>query len=163
MDVENRNNNPEEPSHLSAFHDEIRAASPLVFFLVFLMFGGIVNAETGKIPDPRSVMLGEKLYSKHCLVCHQKDGVGEEQIPWSIRHPEYIPAMPLNETSHAWHHSDEGLAETILDGLRRTKRMPAFRNVISEKEAYDIVAYIKNLWPPEIIACQGPKHMSCME
>jgi len=70
--------------------------------------------------------------------------------------------MPLNETSHAWHHSDEQLAEVILDGLRRTNRMPAFKLALSEKDAYDIVAYIKSLWSPRIIACQGPKHMSCM-
>ena len=50
----------------------------------------------------------------------------------------------------------------VLEGLRRTNRMPAWKSVLSEKEAYDIVSYIKNLWSPSIIACQGPKHMSCM-
>ena len=70
--------------------------------------------------------------------------------------------MPLNETSHAWHHSDEQLISSILNGLERTKRMPAFKQFFSEKEASDIVAYIKSLWPSRIVACQGPKHMSCM-
>ncbi len=134
----------------------------LAYLLAFFMFSGIVNAETGKIPDPKSVVLGKKLYEKHCLVCHQKDGVGEKQIPWSIRRPDYFTAMPLNETSHAWHHSDEQLKKIILKGLRRTNRMPAFREVLSEKEAYHIVSYIKSLWSPRIVDCQGPKHMSCM-
>jgi len=70
--------------------------------------------------------------------------------------------MPLNDTSHAWHHSDEQLAQTILQGIQRTNRMPAWKNVLTEKQAYDIVAYIKSLWSPRILACQGPKHMSCM-
>ena len=72
----------------------------------------------------------------------------------------YSSTMPLNETSHAWHHGDEQLVSIILKGLRRTKNMPSFKGVISEKEAYDIVAYIKSLWSPRIIACQGPKHMT---
>ena len=123
---------------------------------------GIANAETGKKPDPQAVILGEKLYEDYCQACHQKDGVGERQIPWGIRHPKYFTAMPLNETSHAWHHSDEQLAGMILNGLRRTNRMPASKQILSETDAYNIVAYIKSLWSPRIIACQGPKHMSCM-
>jgi mono/diheme cytochrome c family protein len=70
--------------------------------------------------------------------------------------------MPLNETSHAWHHSDEQLVQMMLQGLRRTKVMPAWKGVISDKEAQQIVAYIKSLWSPRIVACQGPRHMSCM-
>lgn len=133
----------------------------VTFFLIFF-FGGLVSAETGQAPAPEAVALGKQLYDKHCQVCHQKDGVGEPPIPWSIREPGYFTAMPLNESSHAWHHSDEQLAQVILDGLRRTNRMPAFKLILSEKEAYDIVAYIKSLWSARIIACQGPKHMSCM-
>ncbi|MFQ6023847.1 MAG: c-type cytochrome [Acidiferrobacterales bacterium] len=133
-----------------------------VSLLLVAFFSGIVHAETGKAPDPKAVVLGNKLYEKHCQVCHQKDGVGENPIPWSIRNPEYLTAMPLNETSHAWHHSDEELVKMIREGLRRTNRMPAWKSVLSEKEAYDIVSYIKSLWSPRIIACQGPKHMSCM-
>ena len=121
----------------------------------------LLLAETGKKPNPKAVMLGKMLYEKHCQVCHQKDGVGEKQIPWGIRNPDYITAMPLNETSHAWHHSDEQLVTTIMNGLPK-RNMPAWRHVLSEKEARDIVAYIKSLWSPKILACQGPKHMSCM-
>ncbi len=139
-----------------------RATIEVLTVSIIIIFGGIANAETGKTPDPEAVSLGKTLYEKHCQVCHQKDGVGEKPIPWSIRHPQYLTAMPLNETSHAWHHSDEQLASMILEGLRRTKRMPAFKSILSEKEAHDIVAYIKSLWSSRIVACQGPKHMRCM-
>lgn len=133
-----------------------------VGFLLPLLLGGAVHAETGKAPDPEAVVRGKQLYESYCQACHKKEGVGEPPIPWSIRKPGYFTAMPLNETSHAWHHGDEQLAAIILQGLRRTKRMPAFGSVLSEKDAFDIVAYMKSLWSPRIIACQGPKHMSCM-
>ena len=141
-----------------------RVMPRVIFFVtcfVLITTSGYLLAETGKKPDPESVKLGKALYEKHCQACHQKDGVGAYPVPWGIRNPNYIPPMPLNETSHAWHHSDEQLVNTILNGIDK-RSMPAWRHVLSEKEATEIVAYIKSLWSPKILACQGPKHMSCM-
>lgn len=129
--------------------------------IILIIASDHLLAETGKKPDPKAVKSGKMLYEKHCQTCHQKDGVGEKPIPWGIRHPAYIPAMPLNEASHAWHHSDEQLVKTIMNGIAK-RNMPAWGHILSEKEAKDIVAYIKSLWSPRIVACQGPKHMSCM-
>lgn len=134
----------------------------VLIIILYFACNNIAFAETGLMPDIKSIISGKILYEKHCLNCHQKDGVGEPELPASIKRPGYLTAMPLNETSHAWHHSDEQLANNILNGLKRTKRMPAFNTLISVKDAEDIVAYIKSLWSPRIIACQGPKHMSCM-
>ena len=133
-----------------------------ILFIIFMVSSFGVFAETGEKPDPISVSLGKKLYEQHCQVCHQKEGVGENQVPLSIRKPGYIPAMPLNETSHAWHHGDKQLVKMILEGTPSTARMPAWKGTISERDAQYIVSYIKSLWSPRIIACQGPKHMSCM-
>jgi len=136
----------------------------IVFCLSFLgIFNSSpVSAETGKLADKKSIISGKALYEKYCLRCHQKNAVGEAKIPATIRRPGYITAMPLNEASHAWHHSDEQLIGNILNGLARTKRMPAFKSRMSEKEAGDVVEYIKSLWPSRIVACQGPRHMNCM-
>ncbi|MCW8907400.1 MAG: cytochrome c [Sedimenticola sp.] len=120
------------------------------------------NGETGQPPDPASVAAGERLYSQHCVACHGERGAGEAPIPPTIRAPGYLAAMPLDETSHAWHHSDEQLVETIMEGLRRTDRMPPRKGLLSQAEARQLVAYIKSLWSPRIIACQGPAHMRCM-
>lgn len=133
-----------------------------ILFIFIVTSSAAAYAETGKKPDPTSVSRGEKLYTQYCQVCHQKNGVGEKQIPRTIRKPGYVVAMPLNETSHAWHHGDEQLVNTILEGTPSTDRMPAWKGALSEKEVQYIVAYIKSLWSPRIIACQGPKHMSCM-
>ncbi len=115
-------------------------------------------AETGKAPAPEAVERGLALYERNCQQCHQAKGVGEN-IPPALRHPDFIPAMPLDEKSHAWHHGDEQLVQTIRRG---NKRMPPFDKVLSEPQLRDLVAYMKSLWSPRILACQGPKHMSCM-
>ncbi len=99
----------------------------------------------------------------HWQVCHRAGGTGEPPIPLGVIRPGYIVAMPLDETSHAWHHGDEQLVQTILSGNRRTRtRMPMFDQVLTEADARDIVAYLKTFWSDRIVACQGPKHMSCM-
>ena len=130
--------------------------------ILALLISPTLFAATGERPDPESVTAGKELYQQYCQACHQQDGVGEKTIPTFLAQPGYITAMPLNETSHAWHHTDEQIIHTILNGLQRTKRMPAWKGVISEPQANQILAYIKSLWSDRILGCQGPKHMSCM-
>ena len=135
----------------------------LTCLLIVLLATGIAQAETGMPPDSNSVARGKQLYNSYCITCHRKGGVGEPIVPWSIRRTDLIEAMPLNEASHAWHHGDEQLINMILDGTPRSrKRMPAWRNVLTEKDAADLVAYMKSLWSVRILSCQGPKHMACM-
>lgn len=115
-------------------------------------------AETGKSPDPAAVERGALVYRENCQSCHQAQGAGEN-IPPAIRNPDFLAAIPLNERSHAWHHGDEQLVQIIQRG---NKRMPPFENALPETQIRDVIAYMKSLWSPRILACQGPKHMSCM-
>lgn len=120
-------------------------------------------AETGKPPDASWAVRGKQLYNAHCIVCHKRDGVGEPIVPWSIRRVDLVEAMPLDDSSHAWHHGDEQLVVMILDGTPRSRaRMPVWRGILSEQDAADLVAYMKSLWSERIVSCQGPKHMDCM-
>lgn len=135
---------------------------PMLLLIPLLMAAPPASAQTGRPPSPDQVIAGKRLYERYCLACHGENGVGEAPIPDTIRAPGYLTAMPLNESSHAWHHSDEQLAETILEGLQRTRRMPSWKGVITPAQARQLVAYLKSLWSPRIIACQGPRHMSCM-
>jgi len=131
--------------------------------LMALLVGcGAAFGQTNRPPDPQHVAEGKKLYEKHCIGCHQKDGVGEKDLPVGIRHPKFVPAMPLNDTSHAWHHSDVELRKTILKGLPDPWPMPGFENVITPQQAVLLVAYIKSLWSRETLACQGRRHIACM-
>ena len=130
------------------------------------LFVGAINpavAETGVRADAATVARGATVYKSYCQSCHEKDGVGEARVPWSIRLPGLIEAMPLNETSHAWHHSDEQLTATLLDGNERSRlRMPPFRNILSMQDVSDVIGYLKTFWSDRILACQGPEHMRCM-
>ncbi|WP_428609681.1 c-type cytochrome [Sedimenticola sp.] len=133
-----------------------------ICLLLLLVISQTISAETGRAPTADQVNAGKVLYQRYCVACHGENGVGEAPIPDTIRAPGYFTAMPLDEQSHAWHHSDEQLQETILQGLQRTQRMPAWKAVITPDQAALLVAYIKSLWSPRIVACQGPRHMSCM-
>ena len=131
--------------------------------VILLLITGIGSAETGTRDTAEMIERGAHLYQEYCMVCHGKDGIGEPSIPWSIRRPEYVTAMPLDESSHAWHHGDENLRKIILKGTSRSRtRMPTWEGILSVEQVSDLVAYIKNLWSDRILECQGPRHMSCM-
>jgi len=142
----------------------IRSRFPAVgLFVTLLLIAAGSSAETGKRDSPDKVERGAHLYQEYCSACHGKDGVGEPPIPWSIRRPDYITAMPLDESSHAWHHGDEQLIQMILKGTARSRiRMPVWDGVLSVSQARDLIGYLKSLWSDRILTCQGPRHMSCM-
>lgn len=138
-----------------------KAARTFVFFsLVVLPITAF--AETGKPPDPQAARRGAPLYQKYCQSCHGERGVGEKLSFSAYIHREII-APALDDSQHAWHHGDDDLTAFILNGSPRTPRMPAWKGTLSEKQVRDIVDYIKSLWGPRAIACQGPKHMACMQ
>jgi mono/diheme cytochrome c family protein len=102
---------------------------------------------------------GEKLFRTHCQQCHGLRGVGENHSEQTLFNPRYIRAPALDDSTHAWHHSDDSLVKTILEGSSREPRMRAFKDVLDESDARDIVTYMKSLWGHRALACQGPKHM----
>jgi len=40
--------------------------------------------------------------------------------------------------------------------------MMPYKEIISEQDAGNLVAYLKSLWSPRSLACQGARHMRCM-
>ena len=105
---------------------------------------------------------GRKLFSERCQSCHGVDGVGETYTLKSLTDRNYISAPALDDSAHAWHHTDDALVKTILDGSPRTEKMRAWRKEgITESDARDLVAYMKSLWGQRALDCQGPKHMQC--
>jgi len=133
-----------------------------VLFATLILVTSELAAETGKPPNPESAARGAGLYEKYCQSCHGASGAGEPAIPWSVRLPEYHSAPALDDSQHAWHHSDEQLAKMIMEGSGRSARMQAWKQLLSSQDASDLVAYIKSLWGHRALECQGPKHMSCM-
>jgi mono/diheme cytochrome c family protein len=105
---------------------------------------------------------GQNLYTQKCQSCHGKDGVGENYSNQSLTDKDYLMAPAMDASAHAWHHTDEALIKTILEGSQRTQRMIAWKSKgLTERNAQDLVAYIKSLWTQRELDCQGPKHMQC--
>jgi mono/diheme cytochrome c family protein len=112
-------------------------------------------------PDVRAS--GEELYGAYCSVCHGVNGVGENPADKYAQDEYGYIAPPMDDSGHAWHHTDEQLIRTILEGSPRNPRMAAWKHVLTEDDAIKLVEYIKSLWSPYIREnCQGPKHMQCM-
>jgi len=105
---------------------------------------------------------GQALYQQFCQSCHGVDGVGETYTMQALTDKDYIRAPAMNDSEHAWHHTDEALQKTILEGSPRTDRMMPWKKAgLNEANAQDLIAYIKSLWTQRELDCQGPKHMSC--
>lgn len=105
---------------------------------------------------------GEKLFAENCQACHGAVGIGEAP---KLGSPEQDLAPALDDTAHAWHHTDEALQNTILKGSPGpNSRMIAWEDKLSARDAQDLVAYMKSLWNERALRCQGPKHMDpgCM-
>ena len=107
---------------------------------------------------------GQSLYKKNCQSCHGLDGVGETYSLQALTDKNYLRAPAMDYSEHAWHHTDDALEETILEGSPRTQRMMAWKNAgLTKQNARDLIAYIKSLWTQRELDCQGPKHMQCMK
>ena len=104
-----------------------------------------------------TVAKGETLYNTNCSICHgiKGSGVIDEKSRTFL-------APPLDDSAHAWHHTDDNLVDVILNGSPRNPGMIAWKSILSEDDARAIVAYIKSIWSQKARDCQGPKHMMCM-
>jgi photosystem II stability/assembly factor-like uncharacterized protein len=111
---------------------------------------------------PELVASARKTYEEYCQSCHGENGVGERPNDKHGRDEYGFVAPPLDNSSHGWHHADGNLLHTVLNGSPRNPRMLPFKDLISEEEAKNTVAYIKSLWNFRSLACQGSLHMKCM-
>ena len=104
---------------------------------------------------------GKNSYNEYCVKCHGVEGSGEPAE--NIAGTDLSPAPPLNDTAHAWHHSNQDLLKTILEGSsQENSRMEAWKDILSKTDAENVLGYIKSLWSFRSIACQGSRHMACM-
>ena len=128
----------------------------VVLGLVVAMFSW-PGASSGSLTASAKPAHGEALYKKYCASCHGPSGQGE--FNWMNKERG---APPLDSSAHAWHHEDAQLVSMILDKPVPDSPMPPWRGILTRDDAIDIVAYIKTLWTPFIVAnCQGAKHMQC--
>ncbi len=122
-----------------------------------------ISFEGSDLATRDRIAAGSALYEEYCQSCHGAGGVGESPEDPSARDEYGFKAPALNDDMHAWHHSDADLRATINDGSPRNERMAPLRDVLSENEVDEILAYIKSTWSIRSLACQGARHMSCMQ
>ncbi len=111
---------------------------------------------------PENIAAGARLYNENCAGCHGVRGVGERPGDMYARDEYGFVAPPLDDTAHGWHHSDDDLVAIILNGSSRNERMIAWKLKFARRDSENIVAYIKSLWSFSSHACQGARHMQCM-
>ena len=119
---------------------------------------GTPAAEIQPLPalDVGEIALGQELYAVHCTRCHGPELRGEAN--WQTQNEDgSFRAPPHDASGHTWHHSDNLLLETIRHGGARlpdniggTSKMPAFAEVLNDRQMAAILTYIKSTWPEDI-------------
>ena len=101
---------------------------------------------------------GQQLYMANCASCHGDHLQGQPN--WKDQGPDgRLPAPPHDATGHTWHHPDQQLFKITKLGVEAVvpnykSNMAGFGGRLSDTEIWDIIAYIKSTWPPEIQARQ---------
>ena len=110
---------------------------------------GLTHADAS---DPKLVALGKQVYAENCASCHGENLSG--QTNWQERDEDgYLPAPPHDETGHTWHHADKILFQITKDGVASIApedyktTMKGFADILSDKEIWASLAYIKSTWP----------------
>ena len=109
------------------------------------------DSATGLVSGPKNiaeVARGRSVFKDNCQVCHGEKGAGLVKN-WRDPLPDgKYPAPPLNGTAHTWHHPESLLLNTINNGgLAIGGTMPAFKDILSDKDKRAVLSYIESLWP----------------
>jgi len=122
----------------------------------WVMFAGGANAKLGADANDRElVALGKRAYAKACASCHGANLQGETN--WKQRKPDgTFGAPPHDASGHTWHHPDPllfritkfGGASVAPSGFK--SGMPAFKDQLSDREIWAVLAFIKSRWPERV-------------
>lgn len=117
--------------------------------------------------DDRDIAAGEMLYAEHCAACHGADLEG--QPDWQVPGPDgVLPAPPHDQTGHTWHHPNALLFDyTRLGGQGVVEKMglgdfqsgmPAFGEVLTDDQIWEVLAFIASTWPARIADMQATRN-----
>jgi len=128
--------------------------------LGLIRFGGPKESPSpADAANPAQVSAGRVVYAANCASCHGDKLQGQPN--WKERKPDdKLPAPPHDETGHTWHHPDQQLFKIVKLGVAAIvpnyqTDMIGFGNRLSDQDIWNVLAYIKSTWPPDIQARQA--------
>ena len=91
-------------------------------------------------PTPDSVSAGSAVFAKQCVACHGAAGKGDGPTAAKLK------SKPADLTDAEWIHgpSDGEIFTLIRDGAR-TAGMKGYRGVLTDRQMWDLVNYIRTL------------------
>jgi mono/diheme cytochrome c family protein len=103
-------------------------------------------AAAQKNPVPataESIASGAALFAKHCVSCHGATAKGDGAMAAKLK------SKPADLTDAEWKHgpSDGEIFTLIRDGAKNAGMKP-YRGVVSERETWNLVNYIRSVGPP---------------
>jgi mono/diheme cytochrome c family protein len=146
----------------SALRAVLGLATAFVAFAVAAILYLAIDRPNGGLADPRDLRLvttGREVYAAFCASCHGKHLEGEPNWQTPLADGR-MPAPPHDETGHTWHHSDELLFNITRDGMGAhalgpyESNMPSFGEILTDKEIWAVIAFIKSRWPSEQLRYQ---------
>ena len=153
-----RNGESQRKSRMGA----VVVGASFVFLIGAIIAAYLTGAKSPADPDDaRQVARGKAIYELHCASCHGARLEGQPN--WQAKLPSgRMPAPPHDASGHTWHHPDSILFGITKYGLVPGKfappgyqsDMPGFGQMLFDDEIWDVLAYIKSQWPPEIRKAQ---------
>jgi mono/diheme cytochrome c family protein len=104
-----------------------------------------VGAATAAAPFAPSAERGHNVYQKACAACHGETGNGKGQgaAPLNPKPRDFTSGIyKFRTTALGELPTDSDLLKVVTNGIPHSQ-MPSFKNVLTEQERVDVVAYIK--------------------
>lgn len=98
-----------------------------------------VGTETTK-DLPAYMVEGEKVYTQHCLLCHQSNGSGVSGLNPPLKGTEYVTGDQERLLKIMLNGSNVGL---VVNGSTYSNAMPAF-GMLSDEDIANVTSYIRN-------------------
>ncbi len=89
---------------------------------------------------PAYMVEGEKVYTQHCLLCHQSNGSGVSGLNPPLKGTEYVTGDQERLLKIMLNGSNVGL---VVNGSTYSNAMPAF-GMLSDEDIANVSSYIRN-------------------
>lgn len=100
--------------------------------------GGDEAAAPAAVSSPAAIAAGKVIFQQRCTACHGKDGKAQIDL--------ISDATNLTVPGEYYHGSDDqAIYKSITSGAG--KNMPGFKDILTDAERWQLVHFIKSLWP----------------